>query len=135
MLTNSQKRMIINEIKQIHNVSVKINQIVELKPKTFECELELFGDSEEEKSYVKRKVTSFKSTQFTIEFNASSNEIKWMKTCLSERKEDIEINCDIGSDENGLNRNNLKLGLQFNNPVSNVILLSAFNFKSYFIYY
>ena len=50
MLTNGQKRMIMNEIKKTHNVRVKKNQIVELKLDKFKCEFELFGESEEETS-------------------------------------------------------------------------------------
>ena len=37
-----------------------------------------------------------------------------MKKYLSERKEDIQIFCGIGSDENGFKSKNCKLGLQFN---------------------
>ena len=121
MLTNGQKRMIMNEIKKIHNISVEMNQIVELKPDKLKCELELIGDSEEESSLIKGKVKSFKSTQLIIEFTASADEIKWMKKYLAERKEDIEIYCDIGSAENGFISNNFKLGLQLNKPVNNVI--------------
>ena len=121
MLTNGQKRMIMNEIKKIHNVSVEMNQIVELKPDKFECEFELIGESEEETSILKGKVKSFKLTPLRIDFEASSDEIKWMKNYLLERKEDIEIYCDIGSDKNGFEINNFKLGLQLNKPVNNVI--------------
>ena len=109
-----------------------MNQIVELKPKKFECELELIGDSQEESSIVKGKVKSYKLTPLRIEFEASSDEIKWMKKYLSERKEDIQIVCSIGSDENGFESKNFKLGLQWNKQVNNVIVLHAFNFKSYF---
>ena len=64
---------------------------------------------------------SFKLTPLRIDFEASSDEIKWMKKYLSERKEDIQIVCDIGSDTNGFESNNFKLGLQLNKPVNNVI--------------
>ena len=117
MLTNGQKRMIMNEIKKTHNVRVKKNQIVELKLDKFECELELIGESEEETSIIKGKVKSFKSTQLIIDFEVSSDETKWMKKYLAERKEDIEIYCDIGSAENGFKSKNFKLGLQLNKPV------------------
>ena len=117
MLTKRQKIMIINEIKKIHNVSVEMNQIVELNPDNLECELELIGDSEEESSIVKGKVKSFKLTPLRVEFEASSDEIKWMRKYLSERKEDIQIVCGIGSDENGFKSKNFKLGLQLNKPV------------------
>ena len=123
MLTNGHKRMIINEIKNIHNVSVEMSQIVELNPDKFECELELIGDSEEESSIVKGKVKSYKLTPLRIEFEASSDEILWMKKYLSERKEDIHIVCDIGSDKNGFKSNNFKLGLQLNKPV-NIMLFN-----------
>ena len=116
-LTKRQKIMIINEIKKIHNVSVEMNQIVELNPDNLECELELIGDSEEESSIVKGKVKSFKLTPLRVEFEASSDEIKWMRKYLSERKEDIQIVCGIGSDENGFKSKNFKLGLQLNKPV------------------
>ena len=121
MLTNGQKRMIMNEIKKIHNVSVAMNQVVELKPDNFECELELIGESEEETSILKGKVKSFKSTHLIIDFEASSDEIKWMKKYLAERKEDIEIYCDIGSAEIGFKSKNFNLGLQLNKLVNNVI--------------
>ena len=91
--------MIINEIKKFHNLSVEVYQIVELNPDKFECELELIGDREEESSIVKGKVKSYKLTRLLrIEFEASSDEIKWMKKYLSERKEDIRFdgnNCEI----------------------------------------
>ena len=41
--------MLMNEIKKINNISLEINQIVELKPDKFECEVELFCESEGEK--------------------------------------------------------------------------------------
>ena len=118
LLTNGQKRIIINEIKKVHNISVEMSQIIEMKPDNFECELELNGDIEEDSSVLRGKVKSFKFAPFKIEFEASNDEIIWMKKFLSERVEDIIIMCDMSLEE--INFKNFKLGIQSYKPVINV---------------
>jgi hypothetical protein len=119
MLTNGQKRSIIEEIKKVYNISIEMHQIIELKPNKFECELEINGDTEDEISILQGSVVSFKSSsQLKLEFRASNNEQNWMKNYLPERIKDLEFYCEISSKENGFENNQFKLNIQLYNPVN-----------------
>jgi hypothetical protein len=111
MLTNSQKRVIINEVKKVHNITIEMNQIIELIPRQFACEFELFGDTEEESSIIKGSVKSFKFNPIKIEFTAK-NEKDWMKKYISEKIQDIQIVCEISKGDHGFINSHVKLRLQ-----------------------
>ena len=56
MLTNEQKGKIIDEISSVYNISIETNQIIELKPNKFECELKLNRDTKEGLTFLQGKI-------------------------------------------------------------------------------
>ena len=123
MLTSEQKQLIVQEIKNIHNITVRENQIEDLKPSKLKCKMTLFGSNENEESQLQGEVKSFKSYPLKLELNGRNDSLeqKWLEKALSENKEDIEIFCDISS-KNGFKKQNYKLGIK-----SSCILGGSFN--------
>lgn len=117
MLTDRQKRLIIQKIGRIHNISVEMSQIKELTLSKFDCQIELYGENDDESSIVKGSVKSFKASSFRIEFDSiyNSSEYNWLKRDVSDRLEDIELVCDIISDKHGFNKQNFILKVELQN--------------------
>ena len=118
MLTNEQKKIIVEEIRNIHNISIQYNQIEDLHYSKFDCKILLDGDDEDEETVLEGKVVSFESHPLKIEFKAGNytKEQKWLRRFLTESIENIEFLCDIeGSNEKKnyiLEKKNYKLKLQ-----------------------
>ena len=69
--------MIIQEIKNVHKIDIKINQIDELKLNNFECGIEL-RDDEGELLNINGFVKSFKNVgKFQIDFQAANNSLEY----------------------------------------------------------
>jgi hypothetical protein len=77
ILSDEQKELIIQEIKKVHKIDIKINQINELKLNNFECGIEL-RDDEGEVLNINGFVKSFKNVgEFKIDFQAANNSMEY----------------------------------------------------------
>jgi hypothetical protein len=117
MLTNDQKILIAQEIKKVHNICIDIKQISELKLSKFECEIELYGNSEDD---IRGSIRSFKTDSLRLEFKHGndSKEQKLFKDYLSERISDVKFFCEISSNKFGYENSHFKLMIQLIKPVS-----------------
>jgi hypothetical protein len=77
ILSDEQKELIIQEIKNVHKIDIKINQIDELKLNKFECGF-TFRDDDGEVININGFVKSFNYIgEFQIDFQAANNSMEY----------------------------------------------------------
>ena len=134
MLTIDQKRLVIQQIKKVHNICVDLNQINELKVSRFDCEIELYGDNDDDLNVLSGYVRSFKTDPLRIEFKYGndSKEQQLLKNYLSDKINDIELFCEISSYKYGYH-NHHKVKIQLFKPVLKFLLF--FFIKKFLLYH
>lgn len=128
LLTETQKKMIVEEIKLIYNVSVDLQQVNELKLTDFYCNLYFDGDGDgDDESSLFGSVESFKVSPLRIEFEASSNssDHERFKKYSTHRVDDIEFTCAIKSQKNRFASYNFKLKVELNKLVIHFLKITG----------
>ena len=98
LLTFEHKKLFAHKVKNMYNIAIELDQIVNMPLTSFNCEIDL-QDSDSELT-IKGEVKSFKHFPLRLDFKLAKNSKEmelFNKSLLARNENDFELKCDIKS--------------------------------------
>jgi len=119
MLTNRDREVLANEVKESRGFTVRSEQFFDIDSKSIECSIELYDDKEKKSVFLKGKVFNSNIVPYKADFRYTigSKERKLFEQTVNQNSNDFEFQCTITSGTLRQKSNTFTISVQESNNI------------------